>query len=72
MTLAEGGPGTWGYRVCAAASLAFFLRPRIARCAGWAWGAHPDCGLCVAGLVHPPGGRYGQMVVKTHQGIIHA
>ena len=23
MTLAEGGPGTWGYQVCAAASLAF-------------------------------------------------
>ena len=67
MTLAEAPPGTWGYQVCAAASLAF-LRPRFARCAVWSWGAHPDCGLCVAGLVQPPGGRYGQPVVKTHQG----
>ena len=32
MTLAEGGPGTWGFQVCAAASLAS-LCPRFARCA---------------------------------------
>ena len=50
MTPAEAPPGTWGYQVCAAASLAF-LRPWFARCAVWSWGAQPDCGLCVAGLV---------------------
>lgn len=61
-----GPPGTWVYQACAAASLAF-LCPRFAHCAVWFWGEHPGCGLCVAGLVQPPGGRYGQMVVKTHQ-----
>ena len=43
------------------------LRLPFARCAVWSWGAQPDCGLCVAGLVQPPGGRYGQPVVKTHR-----
>ena len=66
MTPAEAPPGTWGYQVCAAASLVF--SPMVCFSAVWSWGAQPDGGLCVAGLVQTPGGRYGQPVVKTHQG----
>merc|ERR1711957_832707 len=37
------------YQVCAAASLVF--SPMACFSAVWSWGAQPDCGLCVAGLV---------------------
>lgn len=65
--LACGGPpwhlGVSGVRVrCALLS---FVASLVLRCDVWFWGAHSVCG-CLRAL-QPSGGRYGQMVMKTHE-----